>query len=139
MLSEKSFFYMSRYYTYSDKFCLSPYHWNSRLGQLEWTRSTRKLTFFAFVLLYFTLDCIYLCFVIYHIRNDTNVKVAVKIKVYMHCFTRLIALGMAYFMLIIRAELSNVNNRIVYSHRKFQSKFIHSHVKSNTNECKFLR
>ena len=122
MLSEASIFYIYQFHIFSDKLWLSPYQWNSKHERLEWTKIRKQFTFYILVLIYYTLDCMYLIYVMYKVMPSINVKFDVKLKIFLHSFTRIVGLGMSYLMLILRDHLSNFINVIIFNHRKLRSK-----------------
>ena len=102
MISSKTLKSLSFFFKYGENFNLFPYTWDQTNYRFSRTTSKKYLYIFRVALLVYTLDCVYGAWVLFRIFfYPINMNLNLQLKIMLHILTRLAALGLNYFMILL--------------------------------------
>ena len=120
MFSEISVNYYSNFFSYCELFCLFPYHWNPSTFRLTVHRSKIRLFIYITSLTWYTFECIHTSIELYHIIRDPLSEFNYKMKVILHCLSRIASLLLHYSVFFNRERHADFFNQVISMNRRFQ-------------------
>ena len=124
MISSKSLKSLGFFFKYGENLNLFPYTWDQTKYKFSRTLSKRYLYIFLLALLLYTLDCVYGVWALFQIffYPMENMDLNLQLKIMLHVLTRLGALGLLYFMILLSDSNMRFYNQFFDTNYNFHGK-----------------